>query len=219
MFYPYAATKDDADPLGKLIGSHQYKKFGADADKDYNNPVGHGLHPVYMLFQPLKDVTIAAVEDIEQGDSSGRAGMTGVYLSIKGGKVVDQSTGECLLQPDYSCTYINGEKVYQLLDTGKFVKVRKWIRRAHFRVVRSRVAFNAVSVHSDDAIVADVLPDCHVTGGYECTCRLAGRHVEVRAHDGLFRADGQYVAARRNAGRARKRGSVVRFLRCPIQRR
>lgn len=125
VFYPYAATKDDADPLGKLIGSHQYKKFGAEAEKDYNNPVGHGLHPVYMLFQPLKDVTIAAVEDIEQGDSSGRAGMTGVYLSIKGGKVVDQITGECLLQPDYSCTYINGEKVYQLLDTGKFVKVKK----------------------------------------------------------------------------------------------
>ena len=125
VFYPYAASKADTDPLGKLIGSHPYRKSGAEAEKDYDNPVAHGLHPVYMLFQPMKDVLVAAVEDIEQGESSGRSGMTGVYLSIKGGKVVDQITGECLLQADSSCTYINGEKVYQLLDTGKFVKVKK----------------------------------------------------------------------------------------------
>jgi len=123
--YPYVAKKDDADPLARLIGSHQYKKFGAEADKDYDNPVAHGLHPIYMLFRPLKDVIVAAVEDIEQGESSGRSGMTGVYLSIKGGKVVDQITGECMLQPDYSCTDLKGRKIYQMLDTGKFVKVKK----------------------------------------------------------------------------------------------
>lgn len=125
VLYPYVAKKDDADPLAKLIGSHQYKKFGAEADKDYDNPVAHGLHPIYMLFQPLKDVIVVAVEDIEQGESSGRSGMTGVYLTIKGGKVADQITGECLLQPDYSCTDLNGKKIYQLQDTGKFVKVKK----------------------------------------------------------------------------------------------
>lgn len=125
VFHPYVATKADTDPLGKLIGSHQYKKYGAEAEKDYNNPVAHGLHPVYMLLQPLKDVLVVAVEDIEQGDSSGRSGMAGVYLSIKDGKVVDQVTGDCILQPDYSCADLKGKKIYQMQDTGKFVKLSK----------------------------------------------------------------------------------------------
>ena len=125
VLYPYVAKKDDADPLAKLIGSHQYKKFGAEADRDYDNPVAHGLHPIYMLFPPMKDVIVVAVEDIEQGESSGRSGMTGVYLTIRGGKVVDQITGECLLQPDYVCSTVTGEKIYQLTENGKFVKVKK----------------------------------------------------------------------------------------------
>lgn len=68
-----------------------------------------------MLLLPLKDVLVVGVEDIEQADSTGRSGMAAVYLSIKGGKVVDQITGECMLQANYSWTYLKGRTIYQML--------------------------------------------------------------------------------------------------------
>jgi hypothetical protein len=68
--------------LRKLL-DHIDIKNGAEADKDYDNPVAHGLQPTFILFPPLKDVVVAAVEDIQQGETSGRTGMAGVYLSIK----------------------------------------------------------------------------------------------------------------------------------------
>lgn len=125
VLYPYSASKADTDPLAKLIGSHSYTKFGKDIGKDYDNPVAHGLHPVFMVFPAMKDVLVVAVEDIEQGEGADRTGMGGVYLSIKGDKVVDQISAGCDLRPDYSCVDTNGKKVYQLSDSGKFQKAGK----------------------------------------------------------------------------------------------
>lgn len=125
VLFPYAATKADTDPLGKLIGSHQYRKNGAKVGKEYDNPVSHGFHPIFMLFPAKNDTIIAAVEDIEEGESSNRTGMTSVYLSIKADKVVDQAPGGCLLQADFSCVDMNGKRMFQLSDSGKFVKTAK----------------------------------------------------------------------------------------------
>jgi hypothetical protein len=123
VYFPYVATKADTDPLARLIGAHTYKKSGSDAQKDYDNPVAHNLHPVYMLLPPLKDVIVAAVEDLEIGDT--RPGMAGVFLSIKDGKVVDQITASCTLGEDHGCVDGDGKKTYQLRDSGKFEKITK----------------------------------------------------------------------------------------------
>ena len=125
VLFPYAATKADTDPLGKLIGSHQYRKNGAKVGKEYDNPVSHGFHPIFMLFPAKNDIIVAAVEDIEEGESADRTGMASVYLSIKADKIVDQAPGNCLLQPDFSCTDLNVKRIFQLSDSGKFVKTAK----------------------------------------------------------------------------------------------
>jgi hypothetical protein len=120
VMYPYVAIKSDIDPLARTIGAHTYKKNGAEAEKDYDNPVSHNLHPVYMVLPPLKDIVVVAVEDVEFGDS--RPGMAGVFLSIRNNKVIDQITADCSLNEDYSCVAGDGKKKYQLLNTGKFQK-------------------------------------------------------------------------------------------------
>jgi hypothetical protein len=123
VYYPYVASKKDADPLARLIGSHTYTKNGAAGDKDYDNPVARNLHPIYMLLPPLKDVLVVAVEDVEQGEAVGRGGIHGVYLDIKNGKVADQINKSCVLNEQYTCTDESGKTLYQLLDTGKFRKL------------------------------------------------------------------------------------------------
>lgn len=125
VLYPTVAGKAATDPLARVVGSHDYRKLGGeDVPNDYNNPASHNLHPVFMEFAPMNAVRVVAVEDIEQGEDFKRGGMTGMYLSIKDGKVIDQITVECRLQPDYSCTDYQGKKLYQLADSGKFVKIK-----------------------------------------------------------------------------------------------
>lgn len=125
VLYPYTVSKGDVDPLAKLIGEHSYSKLDNNIPKDYENPVANGLHPIFMVFAPLNDVLVVAVEDIEQGEAANRTGMAGVYLSIKGGKVIDQISAGCDLRSDYSCVDIHGNKVYRLSESGKFQKAGK----------------------------------------------------------------------------------------------
>lgn len=121
VFYPYFATKNDADPLSRLIGTHTYRKMGRTASKDYDNPVSNNLNPVYMLLPPFKDVMIVAVEDLEISDS--RPGMGAVYRAIMNNKVADQISANCILSEDYSCIDGEGKKIYQLRGSGKFEKL------------------------------------------------------------------------------------------------
>lgn len=123
VMYPYVASKSDADPLARTIGTHNYKKNGADGDSDYDNPVAHNLHPVFMLLPPLKDIVVVAVHDAESGDA--RPGTGAIFISIRNNKVVDQINAKCTLNEDYSCTDGAMNKRYQLLDTGKFQKIGK----------------------------------------------------------------------------------------------
>lgn len=127
MFFPAVATANANQPLADLVGKHLYTKGGATpSDVNYDNPVSRGLHPVFLVFPPMKDVVLVRVEDFETSADE-RDVISGVYLSIKDGKVVDQLNSGCNLDINYVCSDLsnldNTEK-YQLLDTGKFIKVK-----------------------------------------------------------------------------------------------
>lgn len=118
VYYPYVATKNDADPLSRLIGAHDYRKSASTAPKDYDNPVANKLNPVYMLLPPLKDVMVVAVEDLDKNDA--RPGMGAVYLAVKNNQVADQISASCVLTEEFSCVDGEGRKLYQLRESGKF---------------------------------------------------------------------------------------------------
>jgi hypothetical protein len=120
-FYPYVVEKGDQDQIANLVGHHRYVNGDPKYYQDYDDPVAHGLHPVYMVLPPLKNVTLVRVEDRE-GNADQRDMFSGAYLSIKDGKVVDQLNEGCTFLPDYSCVDDRGTKQYRLLESGKFAK-------------------------------------------------------------------------------------------------
>lgn len=123
VYYPYWATKKNADPLAQLIGTHNYVKGGGQGAYDYDDPWEHDLHPVFMILPPLKDVLLVRVDDSEGGNEQ-RDVMSGAYLAIKDGKVTDQLNEGCDFDTQHFCLGENGEKWYQLLESGKFKPVR-----------------------------------------------------------------------------------------------
>lgn len=125
VYYPYVVYEKDKDPLSVLIGSHKYLAGGSqrtNAD-DYDDPLSNGLHPVFMLLPPLGDVLLARVEDME-GRHEQRETIGGVFLSIKGGKVVDQLNADCNWDERYYCSYDGEKPSYQLLQSGKFKELK-----------------------------------------------------------------------------------------------
>jgi hypothetical protein len=118
-FAPYIVGPTSKVALLKLIGAHAYVKNGArGASEDYDNPVSHGLHPVALVFPPLKGVVLVRVDDVEGGDV--RDAMSGAYLAIKDGKVTDQLNEGCSFNADYVCSAQGEPARYRLLETGKF---------------------------------------------------------------------------------------------------
>lgn len=119
-FVPYIVGRASKDALLKLIGAHAFVKGGArGASDDYDNPVSHGLHPVVLVFPPLKGVVLVRVDDLEGGDV--RDVMSGVYLVIKDGKITDQLNEGCSFNVDYVCSSQGASARYKLLETGKLV--------------------------------------------------------------------------------------------------
>jgi hypothetical protein len=119
VFAPYIVGPTSKVALLKMIGAHAYVKNGArGASEDYDNPVSHGLHPVVLVFPPLKGVLLVRVDDVEGGDV--RDVMSGAYLAIKDGKVMDQLNEGCSFNADYVCSAQGEPARYRLLETGKF---------------------------------------------------------------------------------------------------
>jgi len=119
---PYVVSRDSKEPLLKTVGSHAFTKGGArGASDDYDNPVGHGLHPVVLVFPPLKGVVLVRVDDLEGGDA--RDTMSGAYLAIKDGKVTGQLNEGCSFDAAYVCSTPGESARFRLLDTGRFVPV------------------------------------------------------------------------------------------------
>lgn len=124
VYAPYIARKGDADTLSQLVGNHNYMKGGAEYSDDYAPPFAKNLNPVYLVLPPAKDVLILRIEDMETGPKSQRNTMAGVYLTIKGGKVVDQLNSGCNIDEKHFCVAQDGTKLYQLQESGKFLKLK-----------------------------------------------------------------------------------------------
>jgi hypothetical protein len=104
--------------VSKLVGEHDYQKGGARfATEDYNSPVNHGLHPVFLVFPPMNGVTIVRVDDFESRNEQ-RDTIAGAYLAIKDGKVTDEINFGCDLDVHCVCSG-DGQKV-KLTAAGRF---------------------------------------------------------------------------------------------------
>lgn len=124
VYAPYIAHKGDPDKLAQLVGNHNYMQGGAEYSDDYAPPFAKNMSPVYLVLPPSKDVLVLRVEDMETGPKSQRNTMGGVYLTVKGGKVVDQLNAGCNIDEQHFCVAQDGTKLYQLQENGKFLKLK-----------------------------------------------------------------------------------------------
>ena len=69
----------------------------------------------------MKQVILLRVDDFEVVRNEERDVMSGVYLSVVGGKVIDQISG-CQFDHDYVCA-VGGRAVAKLSENGKFKKL------------------------------------------------------------------------------------------------
>ena len=117
-YYYHVATRADTDAVSKRVGAHDYQKGGAgSATDDYDNPVSHGLHPVFLVFPPMGDVTLVRVDDFESRNEQ-RDPISGAYLAIKGGVVSDDLNEGCDVDTHYVCS--GDGKKFRLTSAGKF---------------------------------------------------------------------------------------------------
>lgn len=120
-YYYHVATQTSTDTLSRLVGAHNYKRGGARfATDDYDNPVSHGLHPVFLVFAAMGDVTVVRVDDFEARNEQ-RDPISGAYLAIKNGRVTDEINFGCDLDAEYICSG-DGRRV-KLTSEGKFQSI------------------------------------------------------------------------------------------------
>lgn len=120
-YFPAVASHGDKSIISRLVGSHEYQKGGAKNDsEDYNNPVAHGLHPLYLVFPPYGGTVLVRVDDMEKAEE--RDVIKGAYLAIKDGRVTDQLNINCDFDAKYVCTDRTGNQ-FQLTADGHFQKI------------------------------------------------------------------------------------------------
>jgi hypothetical protein len=118
-FFPYVAHPKSIDPIMKLVGNHDYAKGGEFRySADFSPPFKQNVPATFLVFAPMRDVSVVFVDDLAVVRNEARDVMSPVYLSIVGGKIVDQISG-CSLGRDYVCS-LDGRKVAKLLPNGKF---------------------------------------------------------------------------------------------------
>jgi hypothetical protein len=117
-YFPYVADPKSNDALMKLIGNHDYEKDGSEYAAGFSPPFEQKTAATFLVFPPMKQVTLVRVDDFEVVRNEQRDIMSGVYLSIVGGKVIDQIWG-CQFNSAYVCTAA-GRPVAKLTESGKF---------------------------------------------------------------------------------------------------
>lgn len=117
-FHPYVADPKSGDALMNLVGNHDYEKGDQEYAGGFSPPFRQKTAPTFLVFPPMKQVVLVRVDEFERVRDEERDVMSGVYLSIAGGKVVDQISG-CHFNRDYVCLD-EGRVVARLLDSGKF---------------------------------------------------------------------------------------------------
>ncbi len=117
-YFPYVAEAKRGDALMNIIGNHDYEKAGQEYAGGFSPPFRQKTAATFLVFPPFKQVTLVRVDDFEVVRNEERDVMSGVYLSIVGGKVVDQISG-CHFNRDYVCLE-EGRPVARLTEAGKF---------------------------------------------------------------------------------------------------
>lgn len=117
-FFPYVADPKSSDALMKLVGNHDYARFGQEHTSGFSPPFKQKVAATFLVFPPLKQVALVRVDDFEVVRNEERDVMSGVYLSIVGGKVVDQISG-CHMNREYVCV-ADDDPVAKLTESGKF---------------------------------------------------------------------------------------------------
>ena len=118
-FFPYVADSKSNDLIMKLVGNHDYSKGGEEEYAGgFSPPFKQNVPATFLVFAPMKNVQVVRVDDLQVVRNEERDVMSGVYLSIVAGKVVDQISG-CDLGRDYVCT-VDGRSVAKLSANGRF---------------------------------------------------------------------------------------------------
>jgi len=117
-FYPYVADSKSNDPLMRLVGNHDYEKNGLESASGFSPPFEQNVPATFLVFPPRKNIVLVRVDDFEVVRNEERDVMTGVYLSIVDGRVVDQIWG-CHIDSAYNCV-IEGKVQAKILPNGKF---------------------------------------------------------------------------------------------------
>lgn len=120
-YFTYVADPKSNDPIMKLVGNHDYVKGGSEYGGGFSPPFKQKTAATFLVFPPMKKVILLRVDDFEVVRNEARDIMTGVYLSIVDGKVVDQIQG-CHFNRDYACVD-DTRIVAKLTESGKFQKV------------------------------------------------------------------------------------------------
>lgn len=120
-YFPYVADANSDDVLMKLVGNHDYAKGGSEYASGFSPPFKKKTAATFLVFPPLQGVTLVRVDDFEVVRNESRDVMTGVYLSIVNGKVVDQISG-CHFDRDYVCT-ADGMVIAKLGVNGLFKQI------------------------------------------------------------------------------------------------
>jgi hypothetical protein len=125
LYFPYVARQNDGRTMSNIVGHHHYAEGrpGQSFFDDYDDPFANGLHPMYMILPPLKDVQLLRIED-DEGSIEDREISGGAYLAIKDGVVVDQLDEGCDMGADYVCSHRDRADAFRLLESGKFKKIR-----------------------------------------------------------------------------------------------
>ena len=118
--YLNEANSRSKSKLARIVGSYDYLRQYDEAGK-MNNPVSHGLHPIFIAFPPKGDVILVRVFNMEQTpDDVGYLPAT--YISIKEGKVVDQLDDHCNFDEKYVCELPGAASKIQLGADGRFAR-------------------------------------------------------------------------------------------------
>jgi hypothetical protein len=117
-YFPYVADPKSNDMLMKLVGNHDYVKGGSEYAAGFSPPFVQKTAATFLVFPPLKQVTLVRVDDFEVVRNEKRDVMSGVYLSIVGNKVIDQISG-CDFNRDYVCIE-DGRPAAKLTENGRF---------------------------------------------------------------------------------------------------
>jgi hypothetical protein len=120
-FYPYVAEPTRHDSLMDIIGNDDYAMHGQQYTEGFSPPFKQKVAATFLVLPPLKQVVLVRVDDFDIVRNEERDVMSGVYLSIVAGKVVDQIEG-CQFDRDYVCR-VEGAAVARLTDNGKFERV------------------------------------------------------------------------------------------------